>query len=127
MSNQGSPENRRHFTRIPMDSEVNLSCGDQHYKGQLLDISLKGALMETPEAPDSTPSGNCQLSLTLNGTDITISMEGEIVHHQGAQLGMRCDSIDLESITHLKRIVELNLGDESLLERELAELLEVSQ
>ena len=30
--------------------------------------------------------------------------------------------IELDSIVHLKRLVELNLGDESLLERELTEL-----
>ena len=31
-------------------------------------------------------------------------------------------SIDLDSITHLRRLVELNLGDEKLLERELSHL-----
>jgi len=30
--------------------------------------------------------------------------------------------IDLDSISHLRRLVELNLGDEALLERELAAL-----
>jgi hypothetical protein len=37
-------------------------------------------------------------------------------------LGFVCRHIDLESISHLRRLVELNLGDESLLERELAAL-----
>jgi hypothetical protein len=37
-------------------------------------------------------------------------------------LGFVCQYIDLDSISHLRRLVELNLGDGSLLERELAAL-----
>ena len=33
--------------------------------------------------------------------------------------------IDLDSISHLRRFVELNLGDEQELERELGALLEI--
>jgi len=34
-------------------------------------------------------------------------------------LGLSCREIDLDSITHLRRLVALNLGDEALLDREL--------
>jgi hypothetical protein len=34
-----------------------------------------------------------------------------------------CESIDLDSITHLRRLVELNAGDPALLERELTALV----
>ena len=122
MSEQSS-ENRRHFTRIPMDNEVTLACGAQQWKSQLLDISLKGALLATPEDFGECPNCSCRLMFLLNETDVTIMMVGNIVHHEGGQLGFRCDSIDLDSITHLKRMVELNIGDENLLERELGELI----
>ena len=124
MSTESSHENRRHFTRIPMDNEVTLACGAQQWKSQLLDISLKGALLETPEEFGECPDCSCRLMFMLNETDVTIMMVGNLVHHKGEQLGFRCDNIDLDSVTHLKRMVELNLGDESLLERELTELLE---
>ena len=32
---------------------------------------------------------------------------------------MRCTEIDLESMTNLRRLVELNLGDEAALNREI--------
>jgi len=35
---------------------------------------------------------------------------------------LRCLSIDLDSITHLRRLLELNLGDPQLVERELLQL-----
>ena len=40
----------------------------------------------------------------------------------GDLVGMVCRHIDVDSISHLRRLVELNLGDEALLERELAAL-----
>lgn len=122
MSTEHPSENRRHFTRIPMDNEVTLACGAQQWKSQLLDISLRGALLTTPEDFGECPKCSCRLMFLLNETDVTIMMVGKIVHHKGGQLGFRCDNIDLDSITHLKRMVELNIGDEHLLERELSEL-----
>ena len=127
MSTNTPVENRRHFSRIPMDSEVTLACGAQQWKSQLLDISLKGALLAIPEEFGECPDCSCRLMFSLNETDVSIMMVGHIVHQKEDHLGFRCDSIDLDSITHLKRMVELNLGDENLLERELAELLQSEQ
>jgi hypothetical protein len=41
--------------------------------------------------------------------------------HDG-QLSLSCTEIDLDSITHLRRLLELNLGDPDLIERELSDL-----
>jgi hypothetical protein len=49
-------------------------------------------------------------------------MEGSIAHLEGTQVGLRCDSIDIDSLTHLRRLVELNVGDEAILQRELSAL-----
>jgi len=127
MSTDNANDNRRHFTRIPMDSEVTLACGAQQWKSQLIDISLKGALLSTPEEFGDCPDCSCRLMFMLNNTDVTIMMVGNIVYKKDEQLGFRCDNIDLDSITHLKRMVELNIGDEGLLERELGELLDSEQ
>lgn len=49
-------------------------------------------------------------------------MEGQVAQRQSRRLGFQCNRIDLESMSQLKRLVELNLGNEALLERELTEL-----
>jgi hypothetical protein len=49
-------------------------------------------------------------------------MDVVIAHQQNDELGVRCVDIDLDSITHLRRLVELNLGETELLERELSAL-----
>ena len=37
--------------------------------------------------------------------------------------GLHCLAIDIDSVTHLRRLVELNLGDPALLEREVSALV----
>lgn len=115
-------QDQRHFTRIAIDCQAELGCADRHWSTQLLDVSLKGALLFRPD--DFIDSGEaCSLELLLKPSDIVIRMQGHIVHSEDNHLGFHCQHIDLESIAHLKRMLELNMGDEALLERELAELL----
>ncbi len=113
---------RRHFTRIPMDSEVKMHCNGQHWESRLLDISLKGALIRRPDTYQGTTGDECTIELLLEPHDIVITMQGSVAHSEAGHIGFHCEHIDLDSISHLKRLVELNLGDESLLERELTEL-----
>ena len=54
-----------------------------------------------------------------------IIMEGMVIYQKGQFIGIECQHIDLDSMINLRRLVELNLGDERLLERELAEVLNI--
>ena len=63
------------------------------------------------------------LTFTLDDSDIQISMEVEATHLDDKRLGVYCHHIDIDSATHLKRMIELNVGDEELLHRELEQLL----
>ena len=53
-------------------------------------------------------------------------MTAGIAHVDGNRAGLLCRSIDLDSVTHLRRLIELQLGDPALLERDLAELIQSS-
>lgn len=98
---------------------------------EVRDLSLKGALLTCPAVNDVSRFAKrgeaCELRLILSGAgDVVVSMSGDIAHVEtGAgclHIGMRCREIDLDSITHLRRLVELNLGDASALDREMAAL-----
>lgn len=118
----------RHFSRVPFHSNVRLDfhLAKEEQTAHLLDISLKGALVELIH-----PSGNifmgkiCRMTLSLGGGE-HISMEGTVVHQEGQLIGIQCDHIDVDSMSNLRRLVELNTGDPALLERELAEVLKVT-
>ena len=91
-----------------------------------MDISLKGVLLQLPSASDTPPAGMpCLVKLPLGqaGSEIVIAMAGELAHVHADQAGVLCRSIDIESITHLRRLIEVNLGDPAASERELKALI----
>jgi hypothetical protein len=56
--------------------------------------------------------------------EATIVMAVSVAHQGAGRIGLDCTHIDIESAQHLRRLVELNLGDDALLHRELAALIE---
>lgn len=113
---------RRQFWRAHFHSPVQVALQGQVVEADLYDISLKGALIKVPDQWRGKAGDSCQLRLKL-GSDATISMNVTVTHVEGRRVGMRCEQIDLDSVTHLRRLVELNAGDPDLLDRELSALL----
>ena len=121
---------RRHFTRVLFQVPGWLSTDHEHQPMQLQlpvqvqDLSLKGALVI---ARDTLPVGTeCQLIVPLSDYDERTAMSMQVAQAQELQLGLVCRSIDLDSVTHLRRLLELQLGDPTLLERDLAALFSLS-
>lgn len=119
----------RHFSRVPFHADVRLhfDLADHLQTTHLLDISLKGALVKTEQPIVKSFKGkSCRLTLVLSRGGERITMEGRVVHQEGQIMGIECQHIDLDSMTCLRRLVELNTGDENLLERELGEMLKIA-
>ena len=114
---------RRRFTRITFHRPAQLDLGDGSSTCEVLDVSLRGALVEVSQSVRVAAGDACKLAIRLDAGEATIRMEGQISHREGTLAGVRCTAIDLESISHLRRLVELNLGDEEMLHRELANLV----
>ncbi|MDR0528395.1 MAG: PilZ domain-containing protein [Zoogloeaceae bacterium] len=124
--------NRRRFTRIQFDTLAELSLQEGTlFAARVLDISLQGALVQITEpAASIKPGMACSLALDLSGEVESgneeefsgILMQMEVAHVNGQDIGLKCTEIDLDSITQLRRVVELNLGDESALFREFESL-----
>jgi hypothetical protein len=112
----------RAFWRAPFHATVQLTDATGTWEGELLDISLKGALLNMSVDWHGVLGEKCQLRLDL-GEDASILMDAVAAHLEGTKMGLRCDNLSLDSITHLRRLVELNSGDPKLLERELPALL----
>lgn len=115
-------EERRRFKRIAFDAHTQLTQGEHSWQVQLLDLSLKGLLVERPSAWQSDPAAPFQVRIEL-GEQAPVTLQAELRHDNDGQLGFQCTHIDLDSVTHLRRLVELNLGDEAELERELSALV----
>jgi hypothetical protein len=99
---------------------VQISNEDGSHDGILLDLSLKGAMIKSNLDWSPTQGANYHLHILLEDRETAIIMECVLAHIQGQYLGFACHNIDLDSISHLKRLVELNLENHDLLERELS-------
>ncbi|MET0126632.1 MAG: PilZ domain-containing protein [Pseudomonas caspiana] len=119
-----SNDDRRRFKRIAFDAKTTLSQGDRNWQVQLVDLSLKGMLIErpTPWQADTGQAFHADIKLS---NEVHVQMDVRLTHDDNGQLGFVCEQITLDSISHLRRLVELNLADHDELERELAALIEV--
>jgi hypothetical protein len=119
-----SSTKQRRFTRIPFHLPAWIDQGGRRTECRLLDVSLKGALVEVLGAELPAPGTRCALTFELDpGSGARVRMDGDVAHREGQRLGIRCDEIDLESMEHLRRILEVNVGDEGVVLRELGELV----
>ncbi len=116
------PHERRHFVRVSFDAPALLTTATEAFSVHVLDLSLKGALIVAPAQADLEPGMQCQITIPLAETGNHIAMSTEVAHVQGLHTGLLCRNIDLDSVTHLRRLIELQLGDPALLERDLGEL-----
>lgn len=116
---------RRHFTRIPFDAHYRLlsAKNNQEWEGTILDLSLHGVLINRPADIQAERNDPFILEVMLNASEIKLQMMVLVAHVHDSYIGFEVDHIDLESMTHLRRILELNLGDPALLEREINEML----
>jgi hypothetical protein len=119
-----TPERRR-FSRIDFKTRVELRQGDNSWEAELEDISLKGLLLKHSAATPLAEDRPVQVTILLSD-ETPIAMNAEVVHQSSSQLGLACTLIDLESISHLRRLIELNLGNPAAAERELNELIQLS-
>lgn len=121
MTDQASVDRRR-FHRVAHDARATLSCAGRAWNCTVQDLSLKGCLVRMISEWPVDPQQAYHLTIHLSD-EISIGMDVACCRQEGHDVGMRCVNIDLDSVTRLRRLVELNLGDSTLLERDLHALV----
>jgi len=117
-----STQDQRHFHRIAHDAYASLESGGVTRACQVLDVSFKGCLVRLNSDWTLDPEQEYALLLHLApGRDIR--MHVRLAHQEGVLAGLHCVELDLDSATELRRLVEFNLGNPALLERELHALV----
>ena len=101
---------------------MRLYSGSAMWNTRLVDLSLSGVLVEKPGDWSGSIGSRYRLDLRLDG-GVLIGMGVELARIvDGNQLGFNCIRIDLGSFSQLKRLIELNLGNNDALQRELSAL-----
>lgn len=115
---------KRKFSRVKFNAEILIKIDEYWIKCDLLDISLKGILL-TVEEPYSLDMGKkYDLKIKLPSSTIVLSFEGRSVHKRESQFGLRFENFDSDSFTHLRRLLELNTGEDQLIRSEISHLID---
>lgn len=122
-----SDSDRRMYQRVSFDGTAELSNNEQSFTCQITDLSLRGVLVR-PFGVVRADLGTeftllIPLSNNQDSNDLKIQMTLELAHSNPDGLGFKCTSIDLDSITHLRKIIELNSTNPELLDRDFETLV----
>jgi hypothetical protein len=116
-------DERRRFQRIEFDATTELRQGLQRWPTKLLDVSLKGLLVERPANWEADLTQDFEAIIHLDPST-RVEMQVELRHEEPSRLGFVCLYIDIDSMTHVHRLVELNVADSTEMMRELRQLIE---
>ena len=121
-------DEQRRFRRVDFVDAVLVVSDDVEgnheasWEAQCIDISMRGMLLEVPDKFPLEVGMPFEVQLILS-EDISIEMPCTLVHIEGHQAGFRAEMMSLDSLTNLRRLLELNLADNTEIERELGALI----
>ncbi|PWI32066.1 pilus assembly protein PilZ [Vibrio albus] len=116
---------RRRFSRILYQAPAELRQGDTRFSCSIQDLSLHGMLLTSSDDNPINADKLVDVFFHLPESDIVISLTANVIEITSTLMRTSIDHIDIESISHLKRLVELNMGDDALLHREIEQLSEL--
>src|SRR5690606_39335263 len=82
---------------------------------EVLDLSLKGALITLPPGVTMTPYEACSLNLLMEDSDIRIPLDATVRRTERDLAGLECVRIDVDAMRHLRRLLALHLGQDEML------------
>lgn len=113
---------QRHFTRVSLHNPAIIATGDTQWDTHLMDLSLSGALLEQPSGWTGKTGDRMRLKLQLADQSY-LEVDAQIRQIDADRLGMSFIDLDDSDRDEIRWLVEINLGDPALLQRELSEFL----
>lgn len=109
---------KRLYRRVEIGGTARLDIRGQSCPVELLDLSLKGAQVEVASdlADAALSKAAITLVLELEDSDIQLPIDGIVVRQRGNALAIEFTQVRVESMQHLRRLVELNLGSDPILD-----------
>ncbi len=109
-------DDRRKNLRVDFSTRIQVIVGlddaQVNLEGSSKDLSLRGIFVITDKR--FTPGSRCVVKICLTGSveKIELVMEATVVRQTPKGIGIVFDSMDVETYSHLKKIVQYNqIGD----------------
>jgi c-di-GMP-binding flagellar brake protein YcgR len=104
-------DEKRYFSRISFKAHSQIEFNNKVYEGELLDLSLRGALLNSKDQIPMKQSDNCTLIIHLHSSDIKLIFEAKLTHIHENNIGFKFLEEDVGTMTHLRNLLSLNVGD----------------
>ena len=118
---------RRRFSRIIYQAPALIEQGDSVMQATIQDLSLHGLRLQTEDAKSLDLSLPVEVGFSFTQSEQVMQLRAGIVLITGNEIRLKINNIDLESISQLKRFIELNVGNDELLHRELEHLANLGE
>ncbi len=109
----------RYFSRIKFTTQAHIKVNNSIHKLELLDISLRGALLRSQTRLPLEKGTCCALKIYLPASHITLTFNVELVHLNENHLGFKFLDADIDTMTHLRNLLGYNTGNPDQITHEL--------
>ncbi|MCS0322047.1 PilZ domain-containing protein [Vibrio diabolicus] len=118
---------RRRFSRILHQALAKVEQRDLAIESRIQDLSLHGLVMKVEETEALDPALPVHVTFSFDQSEQVITLKAQIVDVSKCEIRLKIIKIDIESISQLKRFIELNVGNNDLLNRELEHLSDLGE
>jgi hypothetical protein len=109
-------QERRKRTRVPLHIDVSVLLRGEAIPVQTLNISLTGILCTSKQLFQK--DAPCKVIITLN-KDFHISIDSKILRIGREETAISFTSMDEDSFSHLKKLMQYNMGNADRIDDEL--------
>ena len=113
--------NQRKRTRVESRKAATVSSGLGERRGEILNVSLRGCLVELAEPTNLPPEELIAVTIHLEpgAPDLDVTVKGRVVRTYPGQVAIEFTEVPAESFHHLFRFVQYNAPDPEGIEKEL--------
>jgi hypothetical protein len=115
---------KRRFSRVGLAEKSIVEYNGRSFEADLEDISLKGALLRFPEEASCKLDDKLDISFLLGGSDIPMRFSAAVVHVRNDMVGVKFVETSLETMIHLRGLMEARTLDPDRIKNELAFLVD---
>ncbi len=118
---------KRRFSRVSFAAKSTAETGDSTVEVNLLNISLKGALVQFDEGFECRPGDCWKLCFHLEHSNICMEFKAVVAHASAGQAGVKFVETDLNTMIHLRNLMEARTMDPDQVRNELDFLIETNE
>lgn len=116
--------NKRRFSRVKCIEKSIVQTDSGSRQVVLHDISLKGALVEFGSDLPVHVGDRWKLLFQLDHSDVVLQFEAEVIHARDALAGVKFTEMDLDTMIHLRSLMEARTVNPEQVRHELTFLMD---